>query len=326
MFFSPPSEPASRGTLVAAHNTANSLSSQSLFIQTSTPLENTSSDIISYTPPEPSSPRSPGGLTLSIVGSTPTPVVSQQMRRSDTWWGRFARTNFLDRKTSNASRRPPVMLDIRDPNPPPTSLTTIEESALSSPNRDTLGPASEFTGSAQSLSERAAAVYGSHNKSTTSLRTADSEAIERMAGRVDVVQRVRTTTGGSTGSMGSLMGDNTPEEKITDTAELVSSPLDMESTEPFVRDIQHLSPVASATSVASSHSQQRLVGIGGGAVASRIREYERQMSQDQEVPSPTNTRQREERSGKSITVNYGLVQRPSLFVANPDHRTSSVDS
>jgi hypothetical protein len=46
------------------------------------------------------------------------------------------------------------------------------------------------------------------------------------------------------------------------------------------------------------------------------------MSVDQEVPSPTNTKKFEERIRKKshgATVNYGLVPRPSLYVANPDH-------
>jgi hypothetical protein len=52
-------------------------------------------------------------------------------------------------------------------------------------------------------------------------------------------------------------------------------------------------------------------------------EYERRMTFDQEVPNPTNTRKHEERQrkkGTNIGVDYGLVHRPSLFVANPDGR------
>lgn len=82
---------------------------------------------------------------------------------------------------------------------------------------------------------------------------------------------------------------------------------------------------SSQSSKSSAHSSGRR--LPGGNVASRVQAYERRMSLDAETstsPPPRNTRKREERShGRPITVNYGLVQRPSLFVANPDDRHSS---
>jgi hypothetical protein len=178
--------------------------------------------------------------------------------------------------------------------------------------------------------------------------------IEKMAGAMDVVQRFRTsstnrTSHSSTSSADSLitdvLSDLLYEEKDISTAgneepvPLTSSPVDMSYTESFGRSSKYSqpqssimtklppsfssspSPGSSATSLASSHPSR----AGAGAVASRIMEYERRMSLDQEVPSPTNTRQREERlrkKGASVAVNYGLVQRPSLFIANPDGRAT----
>ena len=54
-------------------------------------------------------------------------------------------------------------------------------------------------------------------------------------------------------------------------------------------------------------------------VADRVRAFERRMSQENESqPAPSNTRRREERTTPRPVVRYGLVPRPSLFVANPD--------
>jgi len=59
-------------------------------------------------------------------------------------------------------------------------------------------------------------------------------------------------------------------------------------------------------------------------VLERVRAFERRMSRENaSPPPPTNTRRREERTTSSPvtarpSVRYGLVPRPSLFVANPD--------
>jgi len=86
------------------------------------------------------------------------------------------------------------MPDIRDPNPPPRlgGLVAIEESGHSaSPEQES--PGSNRSNSIKRVLSRAGGtkVYkgGKHGKSLSSLRTADSDAIERMAGAIDVVQR-----------------------------------------------------------------------------------------------------------------------------------------
>ena len=290
--------------------------------------------------------HSPGPLPSSIIGSTSSPSI----RRSDSWWARFSHTGFLDRRVTDGSRRSSGVLDIRDPNPRP-QLVVIEESTHSSSldyeQRSRLP--SESPDSGQFLSKNPFGMYDAHNKSMTSVRTADTEMIEKMAGAIDVVQRSRTN--GTTDSTTSftdnfpldIASDHLGEEKDNsaagneETVPFTSSPVIISYPEPLGRSSEHSqpqssfitkiplsfssppSPGSSITSLASSPQPR----VGAGVVASRIREYERRMSLDQEAPSPTNTRQREERlrkQGASVAVNYGLVQRPSLFIANPDGR------
>jgi len=241
------------------------------------------------------------------------------------------------------------MLDIRDPNPRP-QLIAIEESTHSTPldhEENILRLPSDSVNRGQSFSKK---MSDSHNKSLTSLRTADTETIERMAGAMDVVQRVRTassnqtidTTTSSADSLNmDVYSDPLGEEKGIFAAgheepmPPTLSPIGIPYTESSGQS-QRLSSIMtkippSSPSYTSSPSPRlpatpsHLPRVGVGQVASRIREYERQMSLDREVPQPTNTRQREERyrkKGTSVTVNYGLVKRPSLFVANPDGRTT----
>jgi len=289
-------------------------------------------------------PRPHAPPSSSIIGSALMSTPS--IRRSDSWWARFSHTAFLDRRTSDMSRRSSGMLEFRDPNPRP-QLIAIEESIHStSPDHE------EQQFNLPPASKQLPGIYDRHNKSLTSLGTADTEAIEKMAGAMDVVQRFRTASTSRTANSTTSSADMTMdvcsdplrEEKDVSAASheepmsLISSPLDMQYSGSPGRSSQHsqewwspvksmtkISPTsspslgASATSLTSSH----LPRVGGGAVASRIREYERRMSLDQEVPSPTNTRKYEERQrtkGTSAGVDYGLVRRPSLFVANPDGR------
>lgn len=166
-------------------------------------------------------------------------------------------------------------------------------------------------------------VYGTHNKSLASVRTADTVAIERMAGTMDVAQRIRT---GSYRTMGSTStADTHPdfwEPHSGEIEEYNSSPIEMTHTEPSPTlsrsqhpDPEGSSPLELPTSEDNNHRRKP-----EGAVGARIQAYERQLSQDEERPS---ARQLEELARKkNVSVNYGLVQRPSLYVANPDHRTN----
>ncbi|KAJ6520916.1 hypothetical protein DFH09DRAFT_1426539 [Mycena vulgaris] len=263
----------------------------------------------------------PQPRTLSIVDMKP-PQPDQPIRRSDTWWARFANKSLLDRRSSRGSASGVAAPDIRDPNPLPQRLDFVKEETSS-----VLRERSD--GSDASARVGPSALYGrgvpGHGKSMSSLqtqRTADSEAIERMGGNVDVMLRGNRQSG-STSTRGSVTthGGSVDEGHARqswhpdpDNEEIfASSPVEMVPAAAFaLSPPRQPSPPRPPLSTASS---------GSSAVSDRIREYERRMSQDVSPPPATNTKQREERTRKK-TGNYGLVARPSLFVANPDYRTA----
>lgn len=264
----------------------------------------------------------------SIIGSNAPP--DQPMRRSDSWWARFRSTNFLDRRSSDASRRSINRYDIRDPNPAPR-LGAIEESVHSaSPDQSR-----KSSGQEQAASRTNSRVMEGRRKSMSSVHTADSEAIERMAGAMDVIQRIRTgshRTSGSTSTSGGLSidvhGAAQTHPDPFDGIPNVTSPVEMLPADVNDYPLQSLetqskkstpSPKRPASSASSSSRSTR--PAPGGAIAAKIQAYERRLSQDQEIPRLTNTKQVEERrKGRGMSVDYGLVPRASLFVANPDHR------
>ncbi len=64
----------------------------------------------------------------------------------------------------------------------------------------------------------------------------------------------------------------------------------------------------------------------GGAVASRVASYERRITAESptEPVSPTKSIETDDRRRRTLSVKYGLVQRPELFIANPDnHKAQS---
>ncbi|KAJ7707432.1 hypothetical protein B0H17DRAFT_1191930 [Mycena rosella] len=257
--------------------------------------------------------------TMSIVDQ---PDRDHPIRRSDTWWARFASRSLLDRRSSGRASAPGgADLNIRDPNPLPQRLGFVTE------EKETASVLRERSDGSD-VSARAgpvAALYraGGHGKSMSSLqtqRTADSAAIERMGGNVDVVLRGNRQSG-STSTRGSVTthgGDGArnswqPGSEGEDD-EVYTSPIEMVPAAAFGLPSpppRQPSPPRPPMSTSSS---------GSSGVSDRIKAYERRMSQDVAPPLPaTNTKQREERAKKK-PGNYGLVARPSLFVANPDHR------
>jgi hypothetical protein len=269
----------------------------------------------------------------SIVDSQPP---GYHIRRSDTWWSRFSRSSFLDRRNSDGTK-PSGMLDIRDPNPPPR-LVAIEEKSVKTESPESSRDNSQII---VPPSRRGSRMHGVHGRSQSSLqtaRTADSETLERM-GAVDVVQRLvsesRRTRDSTTSSAGTEL-DLEPRTLayITnadpDDDAPVTSPQGMsfaESLRAWTTSPQSETPSPQTTpsrgdsSPASSPPARPKLG---GAVAARVQAYERRMSQDQ-TPSPVSPGTRK-KTGR-VSINYGLVPRPSLFVANPDHRiTPSTES
>ncbi|KII85112.1 hypothetical protein PLICRDRAFT_45232 [Plicaturopsis crispa FD-325 SS-3] len=279
----------------------------------------------SHQDPSQSSPR-----PTSIAGAVSVPT--QPMRRSDSWWSRFARTSLLERRASNAGRPHSRILDFRDPNPPPR-LVAIEESMHSKSPEES--PGSGGGGSGSKKTRNGSGSGARHKRSMTSLRsgrTADSEALEKMGGNIDVVQRMGTNTShGSHGTMPSSdSGRNSPD---AEGRWMSGRPLsvvpdhsrDTSCDSPVEMDAQP-EPVARVGDTTPTRPPPPTRVLSGGAVASRIQDFERRMSQDAPTspgsplsPSARNTRKREEHPSKNrVTIHYGLAPRPSLFVANPD--------
>lgn len=232
------------------------------------------------------------------------------------------------------------MPEIRDPNPPP-ALAPIRENHAPSSSDDVPFKMADVR---KPLSGPKSTVYTADpGKSLTSLRTADTEQIERMAGDMDVVQRLRTRSQRTTGSIGSSLSIDTQGTTYDGTGRVVpissseSPPKDDSSDTPappaFLSSTPAWQKPLTEHSVPSDETpmpETRSPFFGPTnptaktSVATRVHMYERRLSQDQELLSLTNTRQLEERSPKKnrISVDYGFVRRPNLFVANPDHRNS----
>ena len=145
-------------------------------------------------------------LSSSVIGT-----VHNDMRRTDSWWTRFTRTTLLDRRLSDASRMSGTSgrFEIRDPKPPPRLDAIVENIHLASRTENSRPSQEEPLPYQPILGRVASMVYNTgHGKSMSSLRTADSEAIERMAGTMDVFQRINTSNNShrTTGSINSTGG------------------------------------------------------------------------------------------------------------------------
>jgi len=156
-----------------------------------------------------------------------------------------------------------------------------------------------------------------HGRSLSSLRTADTEAIERIGDAVDVIQRVRTNSYHSSLSTGEDVrrsdGRSGDVDNTFTSEELTMSPTEVETpnftdyvntasgTDDPTRELALHSPISTAA--------KQLPGL----VTSRVQAYERRLSQDNDV-----TRHTRKEQGDRAIVKYGLAPRQSLFIANPD--------
>ncbi|KAK7033345.1 adagio protein 1-like protein [Favolaschia claudopus] len=275
----------------------------------------------------------------SILDMKPQ-VPDQPIRRSDTWWARFSSKSLLDRRSSRGSNTYTgvAVPEFRDPNPPPQRLGFVTE--------ETPSVLRERSDGSETSSRVAAAgpVYargGKHGKSMSSIQTqqtADSAALERIGGNVDVMLRGNRQSG-STSTRGSeITGAGSIDEggghsrrswqpaAGSEDEAMYTSPVEMVPASSFNLPMspprKQPTPPLAPSSPPRSASRPTLSTNSSGSsnVADRVKAYERRMSQDV-TPAPTNTKQREERTPrpKGDHTNYGLVARPSLFVANPDH-------
>ncbi|KAG8921427.1 ribosomal protein P0 (A0) (L10E) [Tulasnella sp. 417] len=330
----------------------------------------------------------------SIIGSAPT----TPMKRSDSWWTRFGRASLtsLNRSGSGAGGLNPIRklslrgqmgsrsptdvyaaLDFRDPNPPPR-LEGIEETGQSN------DPSPESVKARQGSGDNALPAIARlkqkhplrdlHSKSLSSMATADSEALEKIGGRMDVIQRGRTASSETSTPAGSIN-----EDWEYGIAHLVP--------------LQHASPVSSVGSRPSMPMQKSSSGTSGAmptppsASGSGTQEtyitapthqthgpQPRQESSDSvpSIPPPPAAPRRGRRPSaglatrvavfenmalttsppgsplsptfsrspstagpsplggvdkrKSAGVRYGLMERPPLFVANPDAKREGTES
>ena len=293
----------------------------------------------------------------SIIGS-----VYNDMRRTDSWWTRFTRTSLLDRRLSDASRKSATSggkFEIRDPKPPPRLDAIAENVRLGSDSQTSREEPSLQQQQGQSLGRAVSMVYEmGHGKSMSSLRTADSEAIERMAGTMDVFQR-RSNSNRTTGSINSTGGvsidtlwssvdaghndhvsrGGTRRENFPDDLPMFSSPVELLplqalrnydppllSTPPSPRE-DSIRPITSSSPLLLKSSTP--LSPSSPSVADRIHAFEKYMSLEQSSSPPVTNAKHPKK--KRVTGDYGLVPRASLFVANPDshhhhHLSTSGDS
>ncbi|KAL5526001.1 hypothetical protein ACEPAG_7339 [Sanghuangporus baumii] len=345
--------------------------------------------------------------TSSIINSSAPP--SSPVKRSDSWWTRFKRSragsfreNSQDLGRTSFSR---LDLDFRDPNPPPGRLGAIREvsggsaGAAESPRASRIGQPEEDHEKTRSGSDSAGRLYlaSGHEQSTTSLktsRTADSAALERLVGKMDVAFREATGTSIDCGSSfsesvgrrasherdttwstlgsgrravegsegqdiadGAVLDDG-GRNMVQSSSEIATAPdTPSDRTTESVRMVSQSLPTSSPLSTTSlSATLKGLKGknpISPGTVATRVADYERRMSLEifsspeatPTLSSPSSISSRTPRSQYSLTtpmsatptptpkptakrkitnVKYGLVQRPELFIANPDRDSHSI--
>ena len=265
-------------------------------------------------------PGSPVPMKSSFIDANPTPY--HPVKRSDSWWSRFSKSAFLDRRASDGSghgvggggdyrarsgsssgKTPmgPLVTEFRDPKPVP-KLVAIEENSpesLRDPSRQGSGDSklsgnhgrpeggdsqgSNLKRSATTPPER---MYfnTAHGKSISSLQTTNTEALERIGG-MDIVQR--EVTDSSTNSWGAR----------EEPPRLATSPTEFGTRE-------HESDGSLNARIAIQPRPQlatRRTTSSGGVVASRVKAFEKM-------------------EPKREAVKYGLVPHQPLFVANPDSR------
>ena len=268
-----------------------------------------------------SQPGSPTPTKSSFLDTNPTPY--HPVKRSDSWWSRFTKSAFVDRRASDASTgggsnyrtrsgsfsgktsMGPLIADFRDPNSPP-KLVVIEENSpesLRDPSRQPSGE-SKLSGNNGGSGSQVAKLQRSvtvpheriysntaHGKSISSFRTTNTEALEKIDG-MDIVQREVTDSsvnswGMGEGQIGLVLTEFGAQQRDNDG--LLNTRISMPNR-----------PLLATRRTTSSGA--------GGVVASRVKAFENM-------------------EPKRDPVKYGLVPRQPLFVANPDSRkTRSSDS
>ncbi|KAF8638251.1 hypothetical protein AX17_002273 [Amanita inopinata Kibby_2008] len=246
-------------------------------------------------------------FTTSMINANPGP-----MSRSDSWWKRFTHNSFLDRGISGASRKSPST-DVRESI---SHLIPIEEHAKPVALKTTTRKSVEIVNN-EVESRSVSKIYeGTHEKSMSSLKTANTEGAEKIGRAVDVVQRVRTASHHS-----SISSTRTESVELLSSAMEANDQGDSRWLEEWATSpVQFDNPFSSPEDDQASYDERtRPLAPDskslGGLVAARVQAYERRLSQDQDAPKkPTKAEH------SAAAVKYGLAPRQSLFIANPDER------
>jgi hypothetical protein len=204
-------------------------------------------------------------------------------------------------------------LDFRDPNPPPLRLGAIEETLASKGK----GRVASLKGNVQQ------GVYGPgvaiHGRSLSSLRTANSEALERLGGKWEVVQRIQTN---DTAASGSLLDEESGHPVRSQSLDIPITESPQEQTRPPWKPLALRNPSSSSTSPPTAQGARPIQppkkSVGTG-VAARIQAFEKRASVDLSSKSPTSSSSPAAQSKRT----YGLVPKSTLFVANPGRETST---
>jgi len=200
------------------------------------------------------------------------PRPAEPMRISDSWWARFSRTSFLDRRKSQSR-----VLNIRDPHPPPRLITIKESSYSLPPSR------------APSHHRAESHMYGTrHAQSSSSLqttRTADTAMIDGLA-TMDVVQRMVTPSHRTSVSTDWVEDHlmSSESDSPADGPPLLHPAFEGNAISQSPTEMLPVDPLFS-TMPSMSQSPRNQISPGG-AVASRVQAYVRRMSQELELSNP----------------------------------------
>lgn len=300
-------------------------------------LSNSSSSHNASSEQHTGSGSSNGGASRSPRPSSildPNPPPSQPIRRSNSWWQRFAKTPLLERRsTESSTRNPSGFIDFRDPNPPPRLLTIEESTHSHSPDVSESRRVASFGISAargHTPTRKHPSLYRetSHGRSASSLQTANTDTLERVGGTMDIVQRDATLDSQFTTQTSPFADDEfgvaSPGQSASAPSSFGSSPV----RALFVRGEPSYSSTRTSSSselpaalppppspapatgtppreltdltsgeVAESVVRPR-VSVGGGphspGVTDRVRAFERRMSRDSELPPAPTNTRRRE--------------------------------
>ncbi|KAI6125044.1 hypothetical protein EDD16DRAFT_1703390 [Pisolithus croceorrhizus] len=281
----------------------------------------------------------------------PNSPLSRPVHRSNSWWARFAKTSLLERRGSITSNNSKPLV-FRDPNPAPP-LSIIEEASTFKHLPTESNGGAETYESTPPEERHTRSIASAH-----SMRTANTESVERLGGSYDVVQRALSEASASRHTLASSTLETAATSTVIDS-ERRHGLLAVNKISEATGDESTLSHSSSFEGSVSSFPPQTVVSAGstkmtwaglntssrsplaksamqndhsspptsptdnnGSEVLHKIHAYERRLSQDLESQlssPPRNTRKREEVPSRSRpTIKYGLAPRASLYVANPD--------